>query len=173
MRSLLRIAAACLMAAASSASAALLSVDDLLQLEDLGAVTIDPRGRWLVAEARAPYAEAGSFQGDYYGRWATSRLYRVDLAAPGPAAPLLDGAHGLLAGPASPDGARMVVYRLSPGRWQAGIFDLASDRVRWRPEASQPLSCRSVDTWLQHLQEMAAVGELPALRRRLARHPAG
>ncbi|WP_374660634.1 alpha/beta hydrolase family protein [Phenylobacterium sp.] len=131
MRSLLRIAAACLMAAASSASAALLSVDDLLQLEDLGAVTIDPRGRWLVAEARAPYAEAGSFQGDYYGRWATSRLYRVDLAAPGPAAPLLDGAHGLLAGPVSPDGARMVVYRLSPGRWQAGIFDLASDRVRW------------------------------------------
>ncbi|MFD0724098.1 hypothetical protein [Lysobacter brunescens] len=50
---------------------------------------------------------------------------------------------------------------------------LASDRVRWRPEASQPLSCRSVDTWLQHLQEMASVGELPALRRRLAQHPAG
>lgn len=50
---------------------------------------------------------------------------------------------------------------------------LASDRVRWRPEASQSLSCRSVDTWLQHLQEMASVGELPALRRRLAQHPAG
>lgn len=49
---------------------------------------------------------------------------------------------------------------------------LASDRVRWRPEASQPLSCRSVDTWLQHLQEMASVGELPALRRRLAQPPA-
>lgn len=45
---------------------------------------------------------------------------------------------------------------------------LASDRVRWQPEASQPLSCRSVDTWLAQLQEMASVGELPALRRRLA-----
>lgn len=45
---------------------------------------------------------------------------------------------------------------------------LASDRVRWQPEASQPLSWRSVDTWLAQLQEMASVGELPALRRRLA-----
>lgn len=45
---------------------------------------------------------------------------------------------------------------------------LASDRVRWRPEESQPMSCRSVDTWLAQLQEMASVGELPALRRRLA-----
>ncbi len=45
---------------------------------------------------------------------------------------------------------------------------LASDRVRWRPEASQPLSCRSVDTWLAQLQDMASIGELPALRRRLA-----
>lgn len=45
---------------------------------------------------------------------------------------------------------------------------LASDRVRWRPEASQPLSCRSVDAWLVQLQDMASVGELPALRRRLA-----
>lgn len=47
---------------------------------------------------------------------------------------------------------------------------LASDRVRWRPEASQPLSCRSVDAWLAQLQDMASVGELPALRRRLAAH---
>lgn len=49
---------------------------------------------------------------------------------------------------------------------------LASDRVRWRPEASQPLSCHSMDTWLQHLQAMASAGELPALRMRLAQRSA-
>ncbi len=49
---------------------------------------------------------------------------------------------------------------------------LASDHVRWRPEASQPLSCHSMDTWLQHLQAMASAGELPALRMRLAQRSA-
>lgn len=61
-----------------------------------------------------------------------------------------------------------------PARLQAvqdELQALASDRVRWQPEASQPLSCRSVDTWLAQLQEMASVGELPALRRRLAERP--
>ncbi len=53
---------------------------------------------------------------------------------------------------------------------QQELQALASDRARWQPEASQPLSCRSVDAWLQDLQQMAAMGELPALRQRLAEH---
>lgn len=50
---------------------------------------------------------------------------------------------------------------------QQELQALASDRVRWQPEASQPLSCRGVESWQQHLQQVAVLGELGALRQRL------
>jgi hypothetical protein len=56
---------------------------------------------------------------------------------------------------------------------QQELQALASDRVRWQPEAAQPLSCRGVESWQQHLQQVAVLGELGALRQRLVETQAG
>ncbi|KQW67048.1 hypothetical protein ASE17_20460 [Phenylobacterium sp. Root77] len=114
------------------AAARSLAVDDLLNLEELGQVSIAPGERWMVAEVRGPYAAAASFQGDYYGRLATSRLYRVNLDRPGPAELLLGAGGGYVAGPIAPDGRAMVVYRLSEAEgWRGGVLNLADRSVRW------------------------------------------
>ena len=45
---------------------------------------------------------------------------------------------------------------------------LAGEQVRWLPETEQPLSCRGVEAWQAQLAQVAQVGELQALRQRLA-----
>lgn len=51
---------------------------------------------------------------------------------------------------------------------QAELRALASPAARWQPDASQPLSCASVEGWQQQAATMARSGELASLRARLA-----
>lgn len=51
---------------------------------------------------------------------------------------------------------------------QAELRALASPAARWQPDASQPLSCASVEAWQQQAATIGRSGELASLRARLA-----
>ncbi|RAK52759.1 S9 family peptidase [Phenylobacterium deserti] len=116
--------------AAGPAVARPFTVGDLLSLQTLGDAAVDPAGRWLVFEVRDPYQAAPAFDCELQIELSLNRLWRVDLAAPGPARPLLPD-RGVSLGPASPDGRRLAVFRLQGGRWELGVVTLADGAVRW------------------------------------------
>jgi len=131
-----RIAALCLalcLGAAGSAVARPVQLDDLLRLEDLGQAAIDPSGRWLVIETLAPYDRATSFDFAAYSQPNLGRLMVVDLDHPAPAQTLIvpEANAGYIAGPFSPKGRSMIVYRFRERIWDTGVVDLATRRVRW------------------------------------------
>lgn len=107
------------------------TLDDLVSLEQLGRVQGDPAGRWLVIERVEPWRTAARYDAPVAAT--LTSLLRVDLARPGPARPLLQAAEGTgyLAGPMAPDGARMLVHRVSARTVEAGVLDLESGKVRW------------------------------------------
>lgn len=122
-----------LIAGISPAAARPLQVDDLLNQEGFGAVVAAPGGRWLLVEQRGPYAAAGRFDYQLENFLFRTRLMVSDLRSPGPLRPLVrpEAGVGYQLGPASPDGERVVVYRLKAERWQMGIARPATRTVRW------------------------------------------
>lgn len=118
------------------------TTDVLLRKEDFGAVRVSPDGRWVAMEIQAPYDQAPTYTLAQYTFVSlsrvevfdtTSRTVRHVLADPGHAA-------GFRAGPFSPDGDRMVVYRLAADRWTLGILETRTGAVRWTdltPEETQ------------------------------------
>lgn len=131
-----QIAAACLALCLGIANAAVarpVQLDDLLRAEDLGQAAIAPDGRWLVIETLAPYSEAGSFDFAGFSQPNLGRLMVADLNHPGPAQPLLPQAAdaGYIAGPFSPKGRSMIVYRFRERIWDTGVVDLTTRQVRW------------------------------------------
>ena len=110
-----------------------LQIDDIVKLEGFGRASISPDGRWAVYEKRGAYDTTPRF--DFGGRstWAITDLWRVDLMEPTkrprrllPAEPV-----GLLRGPWSPSGRRMLVYRFGHGRYELGIASPDDRSVRW------------------------------------------
>ncbi|MDP3747617.1 MAG: prolyl oligopeptidase family serine peptidase [Phenylobacterium sp.] len=132
-RRLPQIAALCLALSCGPAAARPLSLDDLLKLEDLGQAAIAPGGRWLVAETLAAHDTAPSFDFDGYRQPALGRLQIVDLDHPDLAQPLIipEAGAGYVAGPFSPRGRSMVVYRFRDRAWDTGVVDLVTRQVRW------------------------------------------
>ena len=122
-----------LVAGASPAQARPLQVDDLLNREGFGAVTAAPGGRWLLVEQRRPYAAAKRFDYQLENFLFRTRLMVSDLRSPGPLRALAPAEPGVgyQLGPASPDGERVVVYRLKAERWEMGIATPASGSVHW------------------------------------------
>ncbi|WP_421934284.1 prolyl oligopeptidase family serine peptidase [Phenylobacterium sp.] len=128
-----QIAALCLALSYGPAAGRPLSLDDLLKLEDLGQAAIAPGGRWLVAETLAAHDTAPSFDFDGYRQPALGRLRIVDLDHPDLAQPLIipEAGAGYVAGPFSPRGRSMVVYRFRDRTWDTGVVDLVTRQVRW------------------------------------------
>jgi dipeptidyl aminopeptidase/acylaminoacyl peptidase len=108
-------------------------LEDLLQRETFGAISLAPGGRWLLVEQRGPYASGARFDFGSYNELFNTRLMVADLARGGGLRPLFraDRGTGYRAGPISPDGAHAVIYRLTASRWEMGIATLASGRLRW------------------------------------------
>lgn len=133
MRLCSQIAALCLAALATPLSARPFTADDLLAAEEFGQVGVSPDGRHLVFERFAGQAVSGPFDQDVATGYRRSRLYAVDLVRKGPALPLLPvtQGEGQIAGPFSPDGARMAVMRFAGDRFEAGVVSLESGEVRW------------------------------------------
>lgn len=130
---LVAVAAAVLWCQAAASAARPYTVDDLLHQESLGAVEIDPSGRWLVFERRLPYDTARRYDYDHANSQAQSQLQVVDLRGGIPAHPLLvrDPGPGVVMGPFSPSGQRLAVFRLRDRAWTFGIVTLATGVTRW------------------------------------------
>lgn len=127
-----RLAAAWLTLAACSAGAHPLTLDRLLKLESLGASALSPDGRHLVVETERPYDTAARY--DFALSAAQLGDLRViDLAGDRQPRRLLpaDGSAGYLAGPFSPSGRAMIVYRWKNRRWESGVVTLRTGAVRW------------------------------------------
>jgi len=132
MRQLLMVAAA-LFAIAGGAAARPLTIEDILRLEAIGPAVAAPNGRWLILEVEAPYLNAVRFDNDTDTRPMLAHLERIDLLHPASAAPAFPQAPrgGYIAGPFSPSGDRMVVYRCLGARWELGVVDVERRSVRW------------------------------------------
>lgn len=133
MRLLLRCAALCCAFIALAAQARPFTADDLLKVDRRADLGVSPDGRWLVLSVTRGQAHAPRFDYDAVYPHAARRLYRVDLARPGPATPLLvqDEAAGYTAGAFSPDGRRLLVNRLRDHDWETGVVEIATGKVRW------------------------------------------
>jgi dipeptidyl aminopeptidase/acylaminoacyl peptidase len=147
-----------------------LGVEDVVALEAFGRGSISPGGAWAVFERRGAYDTVPRF--DYAQRsvWAIFELWRVDLRVAGaaPVRVLADEGPGLMRGPWSPDGGRLLVTRFGEGRFEVGIVSVADWQVRWTgltPEI--PLTGAAVD-WVSDDVVALTVrpdGSLPAILR--------
>ena len=128
-----QIAALCLAALATPLSARPFTADDLLSAEEFGQVGFTPDGGHLVFERLIGQAAAGPYDQDIATGYRRSRLYAVDLRRGGPALPLLPAVagEGQVAGPISPDGARMVVNRFAGEHYEMGVVTFETGEVRW------------------------------------------
>jgi dipeptidyl aminopeptidase/acylaminoacyl peptidase len=126
------------------------TVDDLLHRESLGAMVLDPTGRWFVYERRDRYDTATRYDYGLATSQTLGRLQVIDLQAPGPARPLLahDPGPGVLVAGFSPGGRRLAVYRIQGRSFRFGVVDLASGSARFFDFTPQePLRGRALQ-WL-------------------------
>lgn len=111
----------------------LFTIDDLVSQAAIGDVRVSPDSRWAVVERQAAWNTASTYRYDYYTKTLLTRLDVYSLAD-GVRAHTLDEpgrSAGFAAGPFSPSGAQMVVYRLSDTAWSLGVMTLATGTVRW------------------------------------------
>lgn len=109
------------------------TVEHLLSLQDIGRTAFAPGGRWLVLDVEAPWKEAQRFDLDAMTFVALGRPMIVDLADKAPARPLLPVEAGVTytTGAFSPDGTRIVVFRLQDDRLDLGVVTLATGVTLW------------------------------------------
>lgn len=132
MRRMLLIAG-CLLAC-TAARARQFTVDDLTGMESYGQIVVAAASDALLVERRRPYREAPDFGYDtYFNSRILSRVRYTSLSHPGPLVPLFEQAPdaGYWLGSLSPDGSRIVVFRLQRRRLSLGVLDLRSRRVAW------------------------------------------
>jgi dipeptidyl aminopeptidase/acylaminoacyl peptidase len=127
---------------AAGQSPSTFTADVLVRKEGLGRVRVSPDDRWIAFEVQAPYDTASVYRyaqsnhvflTDIAVYDAQSRTVRYRLQSE-------DRTAGHVAGPFSPDGRRMVVYRLTRDRWTLGVLDLETGAVEWTgftPEETQ------------------------------------
>ncbi|MCI3135387.1 prolyl oligopeptidase family serine peptidase [Phenylobacterium aquaticum] len=170
MRRLLGLALASLIACAAHARP--LDLDDLLQTESLGAVGLTPHG--LIIERRRAYAQAPAFDTEAELTIGRTDLLILDGSDARPLLPrLTDG--GYMAGPLSPDGARLLVYRLRGSAWDAGVVTLATGAVVWLDLTPELAPLGRAAQWRSNrelLMLVRAPGDLPLALRRGRQGPA-
>lgn len=120
------------------------TVEDMLALRNVGRAALSADGRTAVFEVQGPVTAAGRWDLEFLSVQRTSRLYVVDVEHGGAPRRLLRSPAGVgeTLGALSPDGRRLIVYRLAGHTNELGVVDLATRKVRW--------SGRSVDAeaWL-------------------------
>ena len=115
-----------------SAPGRTVTLDDILSMQTFGTAALSPDGQWAVWERRRPYDTAPRFDRSHRNGWAISELWIARVAG-GAAEPLLprDPDAGLLLGSWSPDGRRLLVFRLRGDRLEAGVVEVATRAVVW------------------------------------------
>lgn len=132
-----------------AAAARPFTTDDLLALESYGAVSLSPQEDWIVFERRGPYDSAARFDLTYLGAQARNRLWRVRPDGTG-LQPLLAPEEGVGHGVGawSPSGRRLLIHRLQGDRWDSGVVEVASGRVRWLGVGAEPPIRGQTAVWL-------------------------
>jgi dipeptidyl aminopeptidase/acylaminoacyl peptidase len=124
-------------------------VEDMLRRENFGDRLVSPDGRWLVFAREGAYEQAAAF---HFNSMAVqrSRLYRVDLAHPGVAQPLLPIVPKVatVAYAFSPDGRRLAIGRLDGRTWRLGVVTMATGAVRWFDIAPELDGFRTTLAWI-------------------------
>lgn len=134
------LALACALTASAQAAPRPFTLDDQLSLQDFGRVAFSPDGRWLIAEQYGRYADAPNFDHEFLDHQSTSRLYLADLRAGGPprAGLVEDAKAGDTFGAFSPDGSKVLVFRLKDHRREMGVASLATGVVTWSGLTADP-----------------------------------
>jgi dipeptidyl aminopeptidase/acylaminoacyl peptidase len=130
--------ALCYAYGSSAAETRPLKLVDMLNLEGLGAVDIDPSGRRIVYEREPKYAERASFgiDAEWFEHSATGKLYLYDTAHDDESPHLLiasgnaSSAEGMWLEGFSPHGTRLAVGWLDNGTVRAGVYDFTSGQLR-------------------------------------------
>ncbi len=110
-----------------------LTLDTLLGLESFGRIAVDPSGEVIVFEERRARDDLPRYDLQPEGALRYARLYRADVETPtrvGPLLPMEEDA-GYTVGPFSPDGGRLVVFRLRALEFRIGVVDLDSGAAVW------------------------------------------
>lgn len=110
-----------------------LTLDILLGLETFGRVALSPSGAVAVFEERRARGDLPRYDTQPEGALRYARLYRFDPADPERVRPVLpmDDDAGYTMGPFSPDGRRLVVFRLQDLNFRIGVVDIETDAVSW------------------------------------------
>lgn len=120
--------------AAEDAASRRFTAEDLVRMEAFGGARVDPAGRWVVWERRGRYDRAATYA---YATLTSDLLTDLVVADATGARPDLtlgaDDEAGYRAGPFSPDGRRMLVYRLTMEGRSLGVLTLETGQVAWFP----------------------------------------
>lgn len=127
------VALACGLTPAPAALARPATIEDLLQREEFGAITVSPGGRWLLVEQQAPYASAARYDRLMLNPMLRTRIMVAELGRVGGLKPLFPAESGMgySLGPTSPNGRWVAVTRMGPNVWELGLAEIPTGRVRW------------------------------------------
>lgn len=108
------------------------TLDDVLSMRTYGNASFSPDGTWIVLERQRAYDSAPRYDLGIRSGWATTELLAAKTIN-GALEPLFSAreGEGYLLGPWSPDGARLIVYRLVHDRFEAGVATVADRSVQW------------------------------------------
>lgn len=125
------------------------TVEDMLAVRNVGRAAFSGDGRTLVFEVQGPVTAAGRWDLEFLSIQRTGRLYVVDVEHGGPPQLLLGSPTGVgeSLGALSPDGRRLVIYRLKDHTNELGVLDLATRRVRWSGRAVDVEAWFSLARW--------------------------
>lgn len=143
----------------SATATAPMTLDMVLGLESFGRVAIDPSGSTAVFEERRARGDLPRYDLQPEGALKYARLYRFGLNGPPQVRPLLpmEPDAGYTAGPFSPSGRRLTIYRLQGLSWRLGVIDLGTGVVQWTDVSPElPAWGRSVE-WLSE-DTLVAIG---------------
>nr|WP_295238188.1 prolyl oligopeptidase family serine peptidase [uncultured Brevundimonas sp.] len=107
------------------------TVEDLVRMEDVGRAAVSPDGRTVAYETFGPWDQSTCFDLGPRSNWTTGRIHLSQIDGGGSRLILADQPPGQVLGDWSPSGRFLSVFGFNAGRWEAGVYEVAADRLRW------------------------------------------
>ncbi len=118
---------------AADAAGRPLVLDDILRMEDVGVVQVDPTGRRIVFERIPEYQRRGDFAVDEARLTASVFVYAPGQSAPPQPLAEMPGVSGQWIGGFSPKGTRLALYWREGDVTHAGVYDFSARRLTTFP----------------------------------------
>lgn len=170
MRSALAAASLALILGSGPSRADPFVIDDLLKLEQFGQTALSPQGSHIAFERMGSALDGGPYEYDALDLVLRTQVYVA--AADGSVPPTGLARHpdggGQVFGSWSPDGLRLLVYRLGDRAFQAGIANAATGDVRWLQGTPESAMWGRAAQW-RDAEQLVLIqreaGDLPAMMR--------